>query len=124
VPPGLGLRGGASRAGEDDHGQFAAGPAQLAKLLAQPSRFQAVLLLARHGEMSVTDLCRRLGRQQSALSQHLGLLRNAGLVRSDRRGKSRFYRVELSRIGEAIRQFYGHAEEIGLGAYALTLKRT
>ena len=45
------------------------------------------------GEMSVGALQPRVGLSQSALSQHLALLREEGVVATRREGQSIFYRV-------------------------------
>ena len=45
------------------------------------------------GELSVGALQPRVGLSQSALSQHLALLREEGVVATRREGQSMFYRV-------------------------------
>lgn len=62
-------------------------------LLAEPTRLRIVLLLSRHGAMNVTDICERVGQSQPAVSRHLGLMKLAGLLESEQRGKYNFYRV-------------------------------
>ncbi|MFO1477837.1 MAG: metalloregulator ArsR/SmtB family transcription factor [Verrucomicrobiota bacterium] len=63
------------------------------RALSDPTRLRIVALLERD-ELSVNELqeITRLG--QSRISTHLGLLQEAGLVRSRREGKRTFYRVE------------------------------
>lgn len=46
------------------------------------------------GEMTVGDLVEVAGVSQPAVSQHLKVLREAGLVGERREGKYRFYRLE------------------------------
>ena len=53
----------------------------------------------------------------------LTVLRAAGLVRYDHRGQGNFYRLEPSRIGGVLRQFFGEAEKLGLGDLVLAIKR-
>jgi DNA-binding transcriptional ArsR family regulator len=53
-----------------------------------------VLELLRGGEQTVAALTSRLPVTQSAVSQHLRVLRDAGLVRDRASGTRRFYRIE------------------------------
>lgn len=50
-----------------------------------------ILLLLRGKEMSVNDIAERIGLSQSALSQHLAILRSDGLVKTRRQAQSIFY---------------------------------
>ena len=52
-----------------------------------------VLQLLRSGELSVAELTEALPVTQSAVSQHLRVLRDAGLVADRASGTRRFYRV-------------------------------
>jgi ArsR family transcriptional regulator len=66
--------------------------ASLFAALADPTRLRLLGLLARQQEgraLCVNALAWRLGVTQSAVSQHLRVLKNVGLVRGERRG----YRV-------------------------------
>jgi DNA-binding transcriptional ArsR family regulator len=45
------------------------------------------------GEVPVTDLAERFGMSLSAVSQHLAILREAGLVCQRKEGRQRFYRT-------------------------------
>jgi len=64
------------------------------RALADPTRLRLLALLAR-SELSVQELqeITRLG--QSRISTHVGLLTEAGLLRSRREGKRTFYRIEV-----------------------------
>ena len=55
------------------------------------------------GELSVTDLSERVGCQVPNMSQHLAVLRNAGLVTSRREGNTILYRLADPRVLEAYR---------------------
>jgi len=46
------------------------------------------------GPCSVAEIARRLPVTRSAVSQHLGVLRGAGLVRHDKRGTRHMYRLD------------------------------
>ena len=66
-------------------GSYAPAAAQLLGAMANEKRLLALTILA-EGEMSVSDLAPRVGLSKSALSQHLGIMRESGLVtrRQDR----------------------------------------
>jgi DNA-binding transcriptional ArsR family regulator len=65
-----------------------AAPASLAALL---GRVRAGVLLALDGPRSTTDLARELGVSAGAVSQHLAVLRDAGLVHGHRVGRVVLY---------------------------------
>jgi ArsR family transcriptional regulator len=66
--------------------------AVLFKALADPARVTIVATLARADhEVCVCDLTAGLGLNQSTISHHLKLLKDAGLVRSVRRGTWGYY---------------------------------
>lgn len=64
----------------------------LLKEMANANRLMILCHLST-GEKTVGELCENVGLSQSALSQHLARLREAGLVESDKRGLSVYYRV-------------------------------
>ena len=54
----------------------------------------------RDGERSVGALTAMLGVSQPTVSQHLGILRDAGLVRARKAGRQSLYRLEAARLAE------------------------
>lgn len=73
--------------------QANAGKAEaLLKQLANASRLVALCSLV-EGEKTVSDLAEKAGLSQSALSQHLSKLREAGLVESEKRGQMVYYSI-------------------------------
>ena len=69
--------------------------AETFKALSDPTRLRLVKLLAEGGgALCVNALARRLGVTQSAASQHLRVLRHAGLVRGERRGTFVHYMLD------------------------------
>ena len=76
--------------------------AAIARALADPKRLCVVERLA-GGERSVSDLSRDIGCQVPNMSQHLAVLRSAGLVVSRRDGSTVFYRLADERVLEAYR---------------------
>lgn len=67
--------------------------AALFRTLGQPARIQILLLLARE-DACVCHLEAYLGLRQAAISQHLMLLRDAGLVSANRDGRNIFYHLD------------------------------
>lgn len=64
----------------------------LLKQMANANRLMVLCHLV-SGEKTVGELAESVGLSQSALSQHLAKLREAGLVESDKRGLMVFYRI-------------------------------
>jgi len=64
--------------------------ADLLRALAHPTRL-AIVLQVREGERCVHELVDRLGIPQPLASQHLRVLRSAGVLASHRRGKEVAY---------------------------------
>ena len=63
------------------------------RAIADPSRRRMLDHLAR-GERTVTELCGLFEMSQPAISQHLKVLRDAGLVRDRREGRARIYSLD------------------------------
>jgi len=63
-------------------------------VLAEPHRRSIVDHLGAHDGASVGDLVTLLGLTQPAVSKHLRILRDVGLVRSDPQGQRRIYRLD------------------------------
>lgn len=74
------------------------GAVDVFRLLGEPTRLRIVLDLAEEGELNVTQFCERLGQPQPAVSHHLALLKNGGLLRQRRSGKFNFYSIRRDRF--------------------------
>ena len=86
------------------HAGSAAG---LLKAMANPRRLQILCALA-DGELSVSALNDFIPLSQSALSQHLGLLRADGLVSTRREAQTIYYSVRPGPALDVIRVLHGH----------------
>ena len=75
--------------------------AEFCKTLSDANRLLIITELSKN-ELSVSELTRRLGLQQSNVSKHLSLMREHGLVNGRREGSTIFYSLSDSRIYEAI----------------------
>jgi DNA-binding transcriptional ArsR family regulator len=60
------------------------------EIICEPTRTQIVRVLGT-GPLAVGDLAEILGRSKSATSQHLRVLRDAGIVSARRRGRAVIY---------------------------------
>ena len=80
----------------DDAEELARGYAALA----DPVRLHLLSMIASSGagEACVCDLVEPTGRSQPTVSHHLRILREAGLVTSDKRGTWAWYRVVPERL--------------------------
>ena len=74
----------------------AAGLAQVFKALGDPVRLRLVSLIGAHqgGEVCVCDLTTAFELTQPTISHHLKVLREAGIITSERRGTWVYYRLE------------------------------
>lgn len=63
-------------------------------------RLQILQHLHEQSKMTVTSLYVKLRLDQSATSQHLGVLRKAGFVSTERDGKCIYYSINYDRIGD------------------------
>ena len=67
------------------------------RAIADPTR-RAVLDLLSDGERNVSDIVGRFRMTQPAMSQHLRVLRRAGLVTNRRVGRERLYRARHGQL--------------------------
>ena len=74
----------------------------LFKALGDRTRLEIIEMLMEFGEMSVTDIQIKLGREQNLISHHLSCLKNCGLVKSKKNGKSVIYSIRDKRISKLL----------------------
>jgi DNA-binding transcriptional ArsR family regulator len=67
-------------------------------VVAQPRR-QQILELVWHGERSAGDIAANIDITFGAVSQHLRVLRDAGLVSLNKQGRQHFYRANKQALG-------------------------
>ena len=72
---------------------------EFAKALADETR-QKIMALCCCQWISVNDIVDRLDVSQPTVSHHLKVLKNAGLVKSDRRGKQVMYTIDQDRLAK------------------------
>ena len=84
--------------------------ANLLRLLGNERRLMVLCQLA-DGELSVSDIQSRVGLSQSALSQHLALLREEGIVSTRRESQTIYYRIVdhgAMRVIETLAELFCH----------------
>jgi DNA-binding transcriptional ArsR family regulator len=105
---------------------YVSAPSDVLDALGDPTR-RAVLERLRRGPLAVGDIARDLPVSRPAVSQHLRVLRRAGLVAERREGARRVYRVDPNGLSslrayleslwnEALVAFKEAAERQGGGA--------
>jgi DNA-binding transcriptional ArsR family regulator len=83
--------------------------AQVFRAIADPTR-RGLLDLLREGQYPALKLAERFKLTQPAISQHLKVLRQAGLVREHREGRLRIYELEARPL-MAVRDWMNHYEQ-------------
>jgi ArsR family transcriptional regulator len=84
--------------------------AALLRALAAPVRLAVVVELG-EGPRCVHELVAAVGASQSLVSQHLRVLRGAGLVVPTRRGREVAYRLTDDHVGHIVRDAIQHSRE-------------
>ena len=82
----------------------------LLEVAAEPNRRRLLQLLA-FGEQTVTELTTRFSVSRSAVSQHLLVLAEAGLVVARKEGRNRYYSLNqqgMARLKEQLNSFWTH----------------
>ncbi|WP_351236824.1 metalloregulator ArsR/SmtB family transcription factor [Streptomyces sp. NPDC002133] len=92
---------------------------ELIRVLADPLRLQIVTLLARE-TLCTTHLVEETGAKQTNLSNHLRVLREAGVVETEPCGRFTYYRLRPDVIASLAGQFTDLAETARATAEANT----
>jgi ArsR family transcriptional regulator, virulence genes transcriptional regulator len=91
--------------------------AELLRVMASPQRLRVLCLLL-EGERSVGQINEQVGLSQSALSQHLAVLREGNLVATRRQAQTVFYSVATGAVHDIIQTLHSifckqpHAERL------------
>lgn len=97
------------------------------EIAAEPNRRRLLHLLARQ-EQSVSQLAAEFTVSRSAVSQHLLLLQQAGLVAARKEGRNRYYRLDsegMARLRILVEGFWTHELDLlASDAAALAAQRT
>jgi DNA-binding transcriptional ArsR family regulator len=83
---------------------------QLWAAVAEPGRRRLLDALVTHREATPTALAKELPFTRQAVSKHLAVLLDAGLVTQRRAGREALYAVQPERLGEAARAMNATAD--------------
>ncbi len=92
-----------SKTGDKRQEMIYAMQAEICRVLGHPRRIQILDLLA-DGEKSTAQLLRSLSVSKVNLSQHMALLKRAGLVEMLHHGRAASYRLTFFEVKDACRQ--------------------
>ena len=82
-----------------------------------------ILALLSDAEMSAGDIAARFDISKSAVSQHLSVLENAGLIESDKRGQFVFYRLVPDNLANTLNAYVQEVCPVSRGIKAETTRR-
>ena len=74
--------------------------ADICKTLANPARLQIIAEL-RDGELAAGEIARRLGVHKANVSQHLGVMRQKGILQARREGLNVYYGLTSPKVIQA-----------------------
>lgn len=83
---------------------------ELLKTLCSPQRFEIMLQLL-EGPLNVTQVMKRTGVRQTAVSHHLRRLRQCSFVTVKEQGRERLYSVNTSTAGQFFKLLDVHAKK-------------
>ena len=84
---------------------------RLFKALCEPSRLTILAELAQTGKpLSVGAIAEHLPIDISVVSRHLAILKDAGVIDAEKRGKAVYYAVRYERLAETFRAIAGAIE--------------
>jgi len=86
--------------------------------LADPTR-RAILTMLLEDDMAVTDVAEPFTMSLAAISKHLSLLANAGLISQEKRGRVKWCKLEPDalRAASVWMQAFGQFEPVNLDAF-------
>lgn len=95
---------------DNDKLQFSS---ELLRALAHPLRLKILEFIDKNQEINVNKIYNTLKIEQSITSQHLRVLRVAGVVHTDREGKFVHYSIDYARLVNTVKALanYGNAEK-------------
>ena len=93
--------------------------AKLFRGFADPSRL-SILNALRNGARTVSDIVHATGLTQSNVSNHLGCLRDCGLVTAQQEGRFVYYALSDTRVGQLLRLAEELLADVAKGVYDCT----
>lgn len=93
--------------------------AKLFRGFSDPSRL-SILDALRDGALSVSEIVQATGLTQSNVSNHLGCLRDCGLVTAEQHGRFVYYELSDKRVGQLLRLADELLADVAKGVYECT----
>jgi DNA-binding transcriptional ArsR family regulator len=93
--------------------------AKLFRGFADPSRL-AILEAIREGPLTVSSIVEATGLSQSNVSNHLGCLRDCGLVTAEQQGRYVYYRLSNERVAALLSLADELLADVARGVYECT----
>jgi DNA-binding transcriptional ArsR family regulator len=91
--------------------------ADVFKALADPTRRRILDELSNRDGQTLFELCarlatkHRLGSSRQAISQHLELLEQAGLIKSERRGRCKYHEIDTKPLERIVDRWVQHVQQ-------------
>ena len=76
---------------------------ELMRALAHPLRLKILEFLDQHKNIQVNQIYNTLKIEQSIASQHLRILKNAGVLVADKDGKYMHYTIDYAKVSNAVK---------------------
>jgi len=93
-----------------DNGQLRVS-AEILRALCHPLRMKILQFIDENDNINVNKIYNTLNLEQSITSQHLRILRNAGIVSTKREGKFIYYHVNYEKVGNVMQVVRNFLEE-------------
>lgn len=74
------------------------------QVLSDPNRQDILLFLSENDKMTVNEITERLPLSRPAVSHHLKLLKNAGVIKVEQLGTQRYYYLSMQESVELLRR--------------------
>ncbi len=75
---------------------------EILRALCHPLRMKILQFIDQNENINVNKIYNTLKLEQSITSQHLRILRNAGIVTTEREGKFIYYHIEYDKLGDVM----------------------
>tara|TARA_R110001592_G_C13184603_1_gene751443 strand:+ start:3293 stop:3577 length:285 start_codon:yes stop_codon:yes gene_type:complete len=75
---------------------------EMLKAIAHPMRIAIVDMLANDKSLTVTEIHEALNIEQAVASHHLSIMKNKGVLISERNGKNSYYKLKHPRLSQIV----------------------
>ncbi len=84
---------------------------EILRALCHPLRLKILEFIDQNDNISVNTIYNTLKLEQSITSQHLRIMRNAGIVSTRREGKFIYYQIEYTKVKNVMHHIHNYIEE-------------